>query len=141
MTLKTITGMQVKYLLRWRFEFSGGKPTKVGGWSRSGETKELQAWSVNKEGLIAACIEGKNIHTRETKMLAACDGHEFVNFEWVAGAVSSPFIKSAMKLKSQILGLAMVTRKYRAVIQVDGGVRVTELKEEAGKFNLASFGK
>jgi len=137
--LKTITGMQLKYLLRWRFDYTDSKVSKFGGWSRSGETKELQAWCTSKTNLLRACIEGKNIATREIKTFAECDGQNFVNFSWFAGAVGSPFMKGNTTLKSQILGLTLTTRNHSATVQVDGGVRVKPLNEEEKKVNLAGF--
>ena len=50
-----------KYDLRWRFDFSDGK-VKYGKWSSPGSTDELKAYCNNREGLIRASIEGKNVH-------------------------------------------------------------------------------
>src|SRR3990172_4226027 len=94
------------YLLRWRFDFSD-KPTRYGVWNSSIEP----AWSVNKNNLVRASIEGKDMQTRETRIIAECDGWDFVNFEWVAATpIHIGLIQKYQNVKfiGSICGLSLV---------------------------------
>lgn len=85
-----------------------------------------------KEGLVSAKIEAKNIDTRETKILAESPGQDFVNFQWIAIA------KVGSNEKSDIVGMKLVSRNLETEVFKDGTVR--QNKKES-KVNFATFGK
>lgn len=137
--------LEKKFLLRWKFDYSDTKPSRKGMWDKSGDNPIDQAWSQSKENLLYARIEGKNIITRETKVLAEVPGYDFCNFEWFATAASSQAIAAlkAGQLKTQIqgtnIGLIIVTRNKRIYVMCNGIIN-EEIRQDKN-FNFASFGK
>ena len=126
-----IYGFIPKYLLRWRFDFAD-KPTRYGIWNNP----QGKAWAVNKDGLIMASIEGKDIMTREVKTLVACDGHEFVNFKWHA-------IVKGMggRLPARPIGMILQTREMDVLMLMNGDHATKQRTEYDKNFNYAGFGK
>ena len=120
------------YLLRWRFDYAG-KPTKVGGWH---DVREGQAALTNKEGLVRAAIEGVNVITEEERVLAECDGHDFVNFGWLA-----LFRMNETRTVQDIVGLRMVTREMHLDVLTTGMLAVSKRPEEDKSFHYAGFGR
>jgi len=124
-------GFQPKYLLRWRFDFVD-KPTRLGMWNSPTGT----AWNVNKEGIVAASIEGKNILTREVITLVQCEGHEFVNFKWHA------IIKGHTgRFPARPIGMILQTRELDILMLMNGDHRTEQRTEDDKKYNYAGFGK
>ena len=97
------------------------------------------AWSTNKECLVCAQIEGKDIHTREVITLAACEGHEFVNMKWYA-AFKSGFFATG-KFPGSIIGMIMQTRELDVLYLIDGNHATKIRTGEDKKFHYAGFGK
>jgi len=130
------------WMVRWRFDFAA-KPTKYGLWGRPGETKEVQAWCNNGEGLLRASIEGKQIVTREQKLFAECDGHSFVNFKWIAAAGMPAFAKGygEAQLRSRIVGLTLVVRDNEIHVYDTGQIIVSDRTEEDKNYHYATFGR
>jgi hypothetical protein len=124
--------------LRWRFDFFG-RPSKYGQWNRPGTTPETQAWCQNKEGLVRASIEGKNMVTKEIETLAECDGHDFVNFQWMAAAKMKPFFKGTANVAHFLVGLKIITRDSAVEVYPNGEVRKNERTEKNVQY--ATFGK
>jgi hypothetical protein len=119
------------YLLRWRFDFLN-KPSRFGMWSNPGTNDIDKACFQNKEGLVSAKIEGKNILTRETKVLAEVSGQDYLNFQWMA----------TLKLKSQlteVIGLKILSRYNEIEVLKDGSVSLKKLKND--NVNFATFGR
>lgn len=129
-----------KFLLRWRFDFSDGK-TKYGMWNSVGPKQHgaQMAWSTNKENLISAQIEGKDIHTREVKTLVACDGHDFVNMKWFSAFRSGVFATG--RFQSNIIGMIMQTRELDVCFLIDGNHGTKKRTEYDKNFHYAGFGK
>jgi hypothetical protein len=127
-----------KYKLRWRFDFAQ-KPAKYGMWDKPGETKETQAWCQNGEGLIRAAVEGKDPVTKEEVILAQCDGHDFVNFQWMAAAKVNPFFKGTAKTSHFLLGLKLTTREKAFEVFPDGMVNKKDRTDK--NINYATFGR
>lgn len=75
-----------RWIFRWRFEFFGEKPARVGGWYPATRVEDM-ASSVNKENLSRAIIEGKHWTTREVKIFAEVPGEDFINFQHLAVCV------------------------------------------------------
>jgi len=72
-----------RWLFRWRFDFLGNSPTRLGGWYPAGRPEDT-ASAVNKTGLCRAIIEGKNFITKEIKPFCDCAGYDFINFQHLA---------------------------------------------------------
>ena len=130
-----------KYLLRCRFDFAN-RPTWFSQWDKSGDMPCDKACFQNKEGLIRAAIEGKDRDTRQTVVLAECDGHDFNNFEWAATApMAGMAVKGSQQLVTTNVGLILVTRSERVIIGMDGSCKIETRSEEDKKFHFAGFGK
>lgn len=126
-----------KYLLRWRFEYKDHAP-RYGAWSSQGTTKELYAWCQPKENLSVAIIEGKDVKSRLIKPLLVCEGHNFVNFEWVAFA--SIAMQGSQKVTGSIQGLTIVSRDMRATIFIDGSSEIRRrTNDEIEKIKYAAY--
>jgi len=131
-----------KFLLRWRFDYSDHKPTKYGMWSHPGEFDTEKAWCQSKENLLVAHIEGKNFVTREIVLLASCPGPDFVNFQWIAGAVQRGLrVSGSKKLPWRVIGLMLVTRSQKTKIYDNGMVETEDHNIDYGRINLAGFGR
>jgi hypothetical protein len=131
------------YLVRWRYEWPD-KPSKYGMWSNPGPKNDLatKAWFHNKEGLTLAAIEAKNIETKEIKIIVACDGHDFVNFKWLAAASLNPIgLKGSVTPLTRLLGLTLVTREYDYNVYHNGIVEKKARDPEEMKINYATFGR
>jgi len=121
------------YLLRWRFDFGNGKPSRMGMWSRPATRVEDQAVYVNKTGLVRAAIEAKHIVTREITTVSECDGHNFITFQWLS---SARFSGIGYQLLSQnVFGLRLVSRDDFMDAHTDGTLRVTPRPEDQKNFN------
>lgn len=135
----------VYWRLRWRFEYSDGKPTKYGIWNWASEHEADQAWQVNKENLLYAMIEGQNPYNKgEKKILAVCEGSNFVNFQWIATApISLGTVKAfgSQTTKGMIVGLMMVTREDKLSIFCSGQAEIKKHGQDFGNRNLAGFGR
>lgn len=132
-------------LVRWRFDYTDHKPTKLGQWCRAGENPVDMAAFQSKENLATASIEVKENLTGKIKILAECNGADFVNFSWVAGACVGAVatkIVGERQLRGQIIGLTLVTRDVKCTVMIDGTPPKIEPRTEAEKaFNYAGFGK
>lgn len=131
--------MQQKYRLRCVFEYAD-KPTWRGSWDTS--YKGTEAWCTNKNGLLYAHVEAKDIGTNNApKIVATCAGQDFCNFEWLAIArlkVTNAGIKEHMREATNI-GLVMVTRDKRINVMFSGEAFVEDRKEQDKQFNLAGY--
>lgn len=119
------------YLLRWRFDFAS-RPTKCGMWNNPGTNNVDKACFQNKEGLTWARIEGKNISTREVKVLAEISGQDFLNFQWMA----QRRLKSG---ETELLGIKILSRYNEVEVDMSGAVKVKKLSN--GNVNFATFGR
>ena len=125
------------YLLRWRFDFAD-RPSRMGMWSQSGTRDEDKASFVNTTGLVRACIEGKDIATREVKALAECDGHDYVVFKWNAAFISTGSFAAGQHV---LTGLKLVTRDLELDVFPSGDVKISARLEDEKNFNYAAFGR
>lgn len=130
------------YDLRWRFEYSDGKPAKYGMWNTPGTFETEQAWCQNKDHLLYAVVEGKHKVTKKIETMVRCPGPEFVNFGWISKAVMSGLgIKGSAKLPSSIIGLQIRGRDRLVDVYIDGSCQEKAHGKDYGKENLAGFGK
>ena len=125
------------YLLRWRFDYLD-RPTKYGQWSRPATLVSDMAYAQHKEGIVRASVEGKDVETREVRILAECDGWDFVNFQWMAEFRAG----SDGYGSHRHVGLKLVTRENWIEVYVRGGiVKVVPRTEEDKNFQYAIFGR
>lgn len=130
------------YLLRWRYDYTGGRSPSLGMWSNPGDVANQGAWRQNKEGVARASIEAKDYFTRETTTLAECLGEDFVNFEWLALASVNPFsLKGAGNVTpvTRLGGLVLRTRTEVVTVYNSG-----DISREPWEFDgvqLATFGR
>ncbi len=132
--------MENIWLLRWRFDYSDDKPARYGLWSRSSRNPIDMAAFVNKENLRRASIEAKNFVNRDdVRILAECDGWDFVNFQWMAEArVSSA---DSRVTGHRLIGLKLVTRDWFFLVFRDGTMQKVPRPEDDKKFHYAGFGR
>jgi hypothetical protein len=124
--------------LRWRFDFSDGRPAKWGGWNYRTQRPEEMAVFVNKEGLTKASVEAEHPETFQILTVAECPGADFVNFAWMDtwhGNVNGG------GSYQKIAGLKMVTRETEVEVYCTGEMRVVPRTEEDKKFHYAGFGR
>lgn len=128
------------YDLRWRFDFAG-RPSRYGKWSNPGKSDELKACYQNKEGLVRASIEGQSVLTQEITTLAECDGHDFVNFQWMAVAMTPATLVGLAKPVHALVGLKIITRELELGVASDGSVAKRVRPEAEKRINFATFGR
>lgn len=126
--------------LRWRFEYADGHPTKYGMWSKPGDRKDLssQAWAQKQTNIARACIEANFVETGEKKIVAWCEGHEFVNFQWMAEFTSS---MAGGPGRHVLCGLKLVTAEKCVEVHGDGSINVVDRPEEEKKINFVRWRK
>jgi hypothetical protein len=127
--------------LRWRFDFWGNRPSKWGKWSAPGKTKEVKAWCQNKEGLCRAAIEGHHRETFEVKTLAECDGHNFVNFQWMALAFTPGNFRGTVRPLHALAALKLITREHEIIVFPDASIAHRVRPEAEKKIHFATFGR
>lgn len=120
----------VKYVpfacdVRWHLDWNC-RPAKYGAWTDAGNCPSTTAWLQPKDGLVRACITGRNRVTRMTYSLAECDGHEFIEFRWIAAFPTPMRLKGPLargvKCIGGIQGLTLVTADEKLHAYVDGTV-------------------
>jgi hypothetical protein len=129
------------YDIRWRFDFAN-RPSKYGKWSSPGNSPELKAHLQMREGLVRACVEGKNRNDpSDVRALAQCDGHDFVNFKWMALASMPGNFRGTVKPVHRLQGMQLVTREFNYFVFPDGSVKKKPRLEGEKKINYAIFGR
>lgn len=126
--------------LRCRFDFAHNKPTWFSMWNDSGPNDCDKAAFQNKNGLIRASIEAKNVITREIITVVECNGIDFCNFQWLAIA-STPAMAKFARVTSKNVGLALVTRDKKINVFVNGKITVENRSEAEKNFHYASYGR
>lgn len=120
--------------VRWHFDYADRAP-KFGAWTDPGNCTTTTAWMQPKEGLVRAAIIARDRMTRRIYAIAECDGHEFVEFRWIAAA-SMPMTPGMLggeraKFIGSINGMTLVTPKEKVHVYVNGQV-VREPNAERG---------
>ena len=136
-----LNGFIYKYFLRCHFDFLN-KPSWSSMWNDSGPNNCDKACFQNKDGLIRAAIEAKDIVTRQIVILAECDGTDFCNFQWEAIALGgSIFNSKAHSAYGHNIGLSMITRKEKVKVFMNGDVKIEIRNEKDKLINFVSYGK
>lgn len=137
-------GLEHFYDMRWRFDFKDRPSIICKKWGPS-KDPEHQAWNKNKEGLVRACIEGKDRASGVVVTLTECDGHDFVNFQWIAEATTGLSFKRKISgnlpTMHRLLGMALVTREWLYAVSPTGEVFKKARPEAQKKINFATFGR
>lgn len=126
--------------LRFRFEYSDGKPTVFGKWNDTNKHAKKQAWSINRHGLCRAIIEARNVATGEIKAVVDCPGSDYRFMQW--RAVRSINLKSLSDTTlTRNIGLVMWTTNKKILVYAWGKIELQDLSEEDQKFNFAAYGR
>lgn len=122
---------QGPFRLRWRFEYSDGKPAKYGMWDYgTQESTWGSAHMQSKNNLLFAIIEAENCERNDVQQPVVCDGPDFCNIE-TFGTVFVHYKKDkdGMEVMTQeqvIDGMALVTRNKRFKVFCSGPVVVED---------------
>jgi len=128
------------YTLRWRFDFRD-RASVYGMWGNPGKHAGNQAWAQNKEGLVRASVEAKDLATSTIMTLAQCDGHDYRNFQWVAIARVNPGFKGETTPRPQLIGMKLLTTDKEITVYANGVVKERPLPESEKKTNFATYGR
>lgn len=129
------------YFLRWRFDYIDRREPKTSPWERSSHIESEMAYRQNREGLIRAAIEAKELRSKDIRILAECDGHDFINFQWMAVSFCPVEFTGEHELRNMTIGLKLVTRDYEYQVYINGDV-VKSIRTEAEKgIHFATFGR
>ena len=126
--------------LRWRFEYVDGR-VKYGQWDRHGDFETDQAWRQTKENLLYACIEGKEMYSKEYKIFQRCLGQDFVNFNWMATSTVPSNFRGSVTPTPRMVGLMLIDRKEKHAVFKSGATTNEEHGIDYGTNNLAGFGR
>lgn len=123
--------------LRWRFEFADGT-SRIGVWNLASEHPADKAANVNKEGMIAAVIEGKNTATKEIKRFFECTRNEYIGCRGEAYTRVSRVIglRGKIKPRENVSGITFVLEDREVTVWVNGTVKqkaLTEAERERNK--------
>jgi len=130
------------WFLRWRFEYSDGKPPKYGQWDRHGDIETDQAWRQDKTNLLYACIEGKDNRTKDIQIFHRCLGADFVNFNWIATAsVGGLKVGGAVTPTPRIVGLMLIDRIEKHQVYSGGIIESFAHGIDYSIEQLAGFGR
>lgn len=126
--------------MRWRFDFAG-RPTAFGKWSSPGDSDATKAWCQNRSGLIRAAVEGKDRASGTTAALAECDGHDFVNFKWMAMATAPFRLLGLVQPIHALVGMQLITRDWDIKCFPDGRIVKAPRAPAEREINYATFGR
>lgn len=126
------------YKLRWYINYLF-RPDYYGVWNCADPKRP--AWCHNYEGINKVFIQGKDLEGN-IKVLAECDGQDFMNLSWIAEArinLNRNKLLNNTQLPSRIVGLMMATRKGQISVYIDGTVNFDDIVLD--KINFATFGR
>lgn len=125
-----------KFNLRWRFVYKD-KPDRFGVWDYAGECPTTRASCQSTQGLARAIVEGKNILTRETVVLADISGQDFMLFQWIK---VDHFSGGGLTPSAQyMVGMKVVTRYGNIIVNNDGTLNRTPLSVADRTINFAAY--
>ena len=134
-----------KFDLRWRFDFTDGRPSKYGIWNHPGVGQNDSAQYCNTSNLARACIEGKDILTKEVRIIAECDGYNFCLFKYQAatrfGFNPRPSPTGKIPARTDLIGLVLVTRDQECLVLTDGSTQLWNRSEYEKNTNYLAYGR
>ena len=133
--LTPLHGIYPLYRLRWRFDYLGNKPSKIGIWNDASPRMEDRACFVNKDKLIRAAIEGERIGSWATKVMYECSGQFYISSQWIA-AIGFSHIQSNFTKQGDIIGLSFTLTDRKIFVYRDGRVKQRFLTEKEKEFKI-----
>lgn len=127
---------RVRYHLRWRFDFKSKSPV-FGMWDSS----HISAWDKNRDDLLYASIEAKEIETGKVTRLVECEGHDFRNFQWLAISKVNPNLRGAVTPQATNVGLKILTTHEEVAVLITGQVGRRRLTDGEKGIQFATFGR
>lgn len=130
--------------LRWRFEYTDGTAPSIGIWNRPAGNKEdldMYACFQKNRNIRVAMIEGRDVLSREYKVLFEVAGQDFCLFKWVAMASAPALFKGVARPRHMLCGLQMVSRYEAWTIFPDGQVWRKMRSADDLKINYAAYGQ
>lgn len=131
---------QSLYDLRYRFEYSDGKPTILGKWNDTNKHAKKAAWAVNRNGLSRVMVEARNIETGEIKVVVDCPANDYRFLQWRAVRSINPMQLSQQTLTRNI-GMVLWTSAKKIYIYNWGKVEIEELNEDDKRYHFAAYGR
>lgn len=127
--------------LRWRFEYSNGRPSAYGIWDFS-NTKHSSgsAFAQPKDHLLYAIIEAENRNRNKIIHAVVCDGPDYCNFEWQATAFVYTIGSEDTQLETITSGLTLVSRTHRYSFFRSGQFKIHERTDSDTMFHFGAEG-
>ena len=121
--------------LRWGLIYSN-KPPKYGQWCKPASLAGEKASEQNRDGLACAIIEGKDLRTRKTIVLAECKASDYVQHRWIAalGVPISMLKHTTIKGEGCVQGMSLITIDEKIHIHVDGNVYREAMNERSSNY-------
>lgn len=132
--------------VRWRFEYSDGKPSKYGMWDNGDQSTPWgSASKQSKENLMFAMVEVENRDRNKCLHAVVCSGPDFCNFEWqgtsfVVTTVNKNGARSSEATETRIDALVLVTRTQRFKVYRSGVIEVEERTDSDSMFHYGAEG-
>lgn len=117
--------MDKRYELRCVLHYAN-RPSWRSQWGMTGPNQCDFAWSQPREGLVAACIEAKDVNTKQIVSLVECDGPDFCDFRWVAVTKVPLGTPRPMETRGVNVGLTLVMRRHSTTVLMDGRINVQD---------------
>ena len=126
--------------LRWALHFNDGKKSKFGQWNTSTRSIEDSPSFLNKNNLLLACIERRDLKTGEVEEVVSCKGQDFCLFKFIAVSPVSISIDLLQKPVSKLIGIKLVSRDVDIDVFIDRkNVMIRKRKESEKKINYEGF--
>lgn len=119
--------------LRWRFHYANDRAPAACAWDSA---REGEASFTTKDQLRCAAIETMD-HMGHMRRIAECDGHDFINFEWIAQERRG--LDGARR--TCLVGIKMRTRDMVTDVYKDGEIFARPMSTDDKKIHYAGFGR
>jgi hypothetical protein len=126
------------FRLRWRFEYSDGKPPRVGVWDGATTKDADGAWAVDKTNLAYAIIEAEDRTTFEVRRALVVEGAAYASSQWeaYARAGNALAIRHAVTPRVHVAGLSFLTQEEKISVLVNGTVTRRPLTDYEKRMNI-----
>lgn len=128
------------YELRWVLHFNNGKNSKFGQWNTDTKSIDDSPSFLNKNNLMFACIERRDISTGEVEEVVSCKGQDFCLFKFIAVAPVSISTSLVQKPISKLIGIKLVSRDVDIDVFIDRkNVMLRKRSKEEKEINYKGF--
>lgn len=135
------TTLESPWRLRWRFEYSNGRPSRYGIWDYSDAKHALgSAFAQPKDNLLYAIIEAENRDRNRVIHAIVCDGPDYCNFAWEATAYVYSIATSNTQLDTVTNGLTLVSRTHRHTFYRNGNFKIIERTDPDTLYHFGTEG-